>query len=91
MATSVYMTVLYGMHGGYRFGIPLAIASLSTGAILVWANRHFVSQVIAGAAMGAVFAFASDKVVEYDLARDVECGISVDQAGHPAFKVGFAF
>jgi len=91
MATSIYMTMFYGMRFGNRFAIPLAIASLTTGAILVSSNRHYFSQVIAGAAMGAMFAFASDKVVEYDLARDIECGISLDKAGNPAISVGFSF
>ncbi len=91
MATSIYMTMLFGMRCGHRFAIPLAFASLSTAAVLISSNRHYFSQVIAGAAMGAIFAFASDKVVSYDLARDVECGISFDQAGNPALKVGFAF
>jgi len=91
MATSVYMTMLYGMRFGHRYAIPLAIASLTTGAILVSSNRHYFSQIIAGAALGAMFAFASDSVIEYNLKRDIECGVTMDQAGNPALTVGWAF
>lgn len=91
MATSVYMAMLYGMRFGHRWGIPLTFLSFTTGAILVSSNRHFLSQVVAGAAMGAIFAFASNSVVEYNLNRDIECGITLDQAGNPAVTLGCAF
>lgn len=91
MALSMYMTLFYGLEFGHRYAVPLGLCSLITGALLVESNRHYFSQVIAGAALGALYAFAAKKVVEYDQARQFDYSLSVDRHGKPTFQVAWLF
>lgn len=91
MAASMYMTIFYGLREGHRFAIPLGIGSLFLGATLLDCNRHYFSQIIAGAALGAMYAFAASSVVDYNRERDLKFGISLDSHGAPSATVSWLF
>jgi membrane-associated phospholipid phosphatase len=95
MAEVAFMTVLYGKRFGYKAAMPLAIFSTFLGATFLNCNRHYLSQLIAGSALGAIFALAADKVIDNRLARKYNakysCGFDVDLHGSPALKVSYSF
>lgn len=91
MALSMYMTMFYGLRFGYRYAVPLGLCSLCTGVVLLNSNRHYLSQVVAGAGLGAMYAFASSKVVDYNKDRQLRFELSLDLQGHPAAQVSWAF
>lgn len=59
MMEMIYTAVLFGMECGPRFGVPLGIFTGALAVDFINHNRHFPSQIIAGAALGLVFAFAA--------------------------------
>jgi len=95
MAEVSYMTVLYGLRYGVKAAIPLGIFSTFLGVTFLNCNRHYVSQLVAGAGLGTIFALAADKVIDKRLKEKYDqrfsCGFDTDSAGHPAMKVGLIF
>lgn len=95
MAEVIFMTVLYGKRFGYKAAVPLGIFSTFLGATFLNCNRHYLSQLIAGSALGAIFALAADKVIDNRLARKYKakysCGFDVDMHGSPTIKVSYSF
>jgi len=66
-AEAVYTAVLYGMRLGPRYALPTASIALIIGSTFVACNRHYLSQIIAGAGLGTLYALAANKVVEKHL------------------------
>lgn len=91
MAELIYATVLYGKRFGARFAVPLGALSASVAGIFISCNRHYLSQLIAGAAWGAIFALASDKVVESNLSQSLKIGFNVTRQGNPALHISYSF
>lgn len=93
MAEIVYSTVLFGMRLGPKVGVPLGIISLFVGVNFVSANRHYVSQIIAGAGLGVVYALAADKLISANLEsrHPVNVQLAFDEHGAPGVQVGIAF
>jgi len=93
IAESTYLTALYGLRFGARAAGPLAAASTFLGVTFLNCNRHYVSQIIAGAGIGTIFAFAADKVIDRKLAGlcSVDVGMNVTSSGNPAVSVGWHF
>lgn len=69
MAEAVYTAVLYGLQYGYEYALPLGVLATFIGATFVVCNRHYVSQVFAGAGLGAMYAVAAHKLVDVRLAE----------------------
>lgn len=67
MAEAVYTATLFGMRFGRKYAIPLSLIAGFVGTVFIACNRHYTSQVIAGAAFGAMYAFAASKVVDWRL------------------------
>lgn len=95
MAEVTFMTVLYGKRFGYKAAMPLALFSVFLGATFLNCNRHYLSQLVAGSALGAIFALAADKVIDNRLARKYKdhfsVGFDTDMHGSPALKVSYSF
>lgn len=95
MAEYAYLTALYGLRYGVKAAGPLAVASTFLGVTFLNCNRHYLSQLIAGAGIGAIFAFAADKVVDKKLADPdnhlFDIGMEIDALGAPVLKVGWHF
>jgi len=64
MLEMTYATIFFGLRMGPAFAIPLGIATTVIGAAFVQCNRHYVSQLVAGAALGAMFACAAYWTIE---------------------------
>lgn len=91
MAELAYMTVLYGKQFGVRCAIPLGILSVVVAAVFINGNRHYASQLVAGFGWGAMFALASNKVVEKNIERNLMLSLECDKSGRPAFKIAYSF
>lgn len=93
LAEATYMAVLYGMRYGPNFAVPLgAIAGFVT-CVFLSSNRHYLSQMIAGAGFGAMYAFSANTLINSKLAKrhNVNMGMSRDNNGNPALSLSFDF
>lgn len=89
MAQAFYMAMLYGTRYGPNYGIPLGMVATFLGINFLTCNRHYASQLIAGAGFGTIYAFAASKLVDTRLADTIEMGIAMDEHGAPAFSLAF--
>lgn len=95
MAEVTYMTVLYGLRYGVKAAVPLGIFSTFLGVTFLNCNRHYVSQLVAGAALGTIFALAADKVIDKRLEEAYNAEFSyafdVNSTGAPSLKLSCIF
>lgn len=91
MAEAVYLAVLYGSRFGPAFGVPLGALAVGVGAVFLNCNRHYLSQLIAGVALGTIFAVAANKVIDHRMAERVSIGFGQDSQGSPGFNVSWKF
>jgi hypothetical protein len=63
MMEATYAATLFGMRLGPAWGVPLGIFAGALFIDFVNANRHFTSQLVAGAGLGVIYAFAADKTI----------------------------
>jgi hypothetical protein len=93
LAEATYMAVLYGIRFGPQFAIPLAgVAAFVTGVFLS-SNRHYLSQMIAGAGFGAMYAFSANTLINSRLAKknEMRLGLTVNETGGPAMSLTWLF
>ncbi len=76
-----FMAFLFGAELGKDYAIPLSAFALLVAIQSVAINRHTVSQVVAGAALGCVFGAASEKVVKNGLHHERTYDILVNKSG----------
>jgi membrane-associated phospholipid phosphatase len=89
MFEASYMMMVWGLEYGIRAWIPLGIFSSMMFAVSVNANRHYLSQTIAGTALGIIFGFATHKAIQYSNDRVWTCDIKyIDR---PTISVGYHF
>lgn len=95
MAEITYMTVLYGMRYGFKAAVPIGLFGSFLGATFLNCNRHYISQLVAGAGLGTLFALAADKVIDKRLEKKYKSrlsyGYDTDMCGQPTFKVACSF
>ena len=81
MLEMTYATVLFGLSMGPGFAIPLGISTGIIAATFVQTNRHYISQLVAGSAIGTLFGFAaywSVSRAEYGSPLRISCGGNSD-------------
>jgi membrane-associated phospholipid phosphatase len=93
LAEATYMAVLYGMRFGPQYAIPLGGVAVFVGCVFLSSNRHYLSQMIAGASFGAMYAFSASKVIDSKLAKrhEMQLGLSVDASGKPIMSLSGTF
>jgi len=93
VAIATYAAALYGMRFGPRAAIPLGAYAVFTALTFVTCNRHYISQTIAGAGLGFLFACAVSTVVDQRLneRRDFSIDANIDAQGSPVIKVAWRF
>ncbi len=64
MLEITYMTTLIGLQYGPQWGIPLAVGAGFLAVDFTVCNRHYVSQLVAGTALGVIFGVAASKLVD---------------------------
>ncbi|HLB94431.1 MAG TPA: phosphatase PAP2 family protein [Candidatus Babeliales bacterium] len=75
MAEVFYMTTLFGWRHGPTLGVPFAIYAGFLFLTSISSNRHYASQLIAGAGLGLAYTVASLKLIK---TREAVGGWSVD-------------
>lgn len=91
MAEITYMTVLYGKRFGPLVAAPLAAVGVLLAATFVNCNRHYLSQIVAGAALGTAYALAADKLIDARLGRCLKLSMSLNCHGCPAAQLSYQF
>jgi len=93
MAEIVYSAVLFGKRLGPRAAIPLGILSAFLGITFINCNRHYLSQIVAGAGLGTMYALAADKLISSNLERrhPIDVGVGLNEYGKPELQVGVSF
>jgi hypothetical protein len=93
LAEATYTAVLYGMRYGPNFALPLGGVAVFVSVIFLSSNRHYLSQMIAGAGFGAMYAFSANRLIDSRLAqkRDFNLGLTRDDYGNPAMQLTMKF
>jgi hypothetical protein len=91
MAEVTYITLLYGLRYGPMFAIPFTLLAIGVGATFLNCNRHYLSQLVGGAALGAIYALAAYKFIDQKLCQDLSCSLSVNEHGSPAIAISYSF
>lgn len=91
MANVAYTATLFGMRHGLKFGVPLGLFSAFVLVDFVNCNRHYISQLIAGAGLGMVYAFAANKVVERHITPNFTCCLRTCNNGAPGISLAYKF
>lgn len=91
MAQAFYITMLYGMRFGPKFAIPLGLYSATLAGVFLACNRHYISQLVAGAALGGIYAFAANKLINTKLSEACQLEFKVSDKGYPGMKMCYSF
>lgn len=72
---TVYTATLFGIQMGLWYGIPLGVLAGAIAVNSITFNRHFLSQMVAGAGLGMMFAAAANRALLWksDLQISVVC------------------
>lgn len=91
MANVVYMTALFGMRHGPAWGIPLGLFATFVFVDFLNCNRHYLSQLFAGAGLGLIFAFAANTVISQKLDALFSVNCCANGSGGSDFKISYHF
>jgi membrane-associated phospholipid phosphatase len=91
MAQAVYIAALFGSRYGPRAAIPLGLYAAAMGIVFINCNRHYLSQMVAGAALGTIFAYAANKVIDHRLNEQLSVNVGCNSMGCPAFGASWKF
>lgn len=93
LAEATYTAVLYGMRYGPNFAIPLGSIAVFVAAIFLSSNRHYLSQMVAGAGFGAMYAVSANKLINSKLAkkRELQLGLETNKQGQLALNLSMKF
>ena len=90
MAEISFLTTLFGARFGLAWGIPCGIYAAYIFGISIACNRHFASQLLAGAGFGIAYGIAAIKLVDRDITDHIRCSLVYNGAG-PAIQVDYAW
>ena len=71
MFEAVYMATLFGLQWGYRWGVSLSFGAVFLGVNFIVCNRHYISQLVAGAALGLIYGCAAHKLIQKKISWQV--------------------
>lgn len=91
MSEAMYTAVLFGSRFGPKYGVPLGLLAAFLGAAFLVCNRHYASQLVAGAGLGTIYAVAANKVIDKNLSDRWSAGMECDENGVPLFSVSCRF
>ena len=92
LAEATYMAVLYGMRFGPNYALPLGTVAAFVTVVFLSSNRHYLSQMIAGAGFGAMYALSASRLIDSKLAkkRDLQLSLKADN-GNPVLNLSMRF
>lgn len=86
-----YSTTVFGLQMGPSFGVPLGIASVGVFASSINSNRHYLSQVVAGAGLGIIYGIAASKVVDAYMGSTRVSDFSVNYDSSSGLELSYSF
>ena len=91
LLTLVFTATLFGSQLGPRWAIPFALWSGITFIDFISSNRHYVSQMIAGAGFGLIFGLAASKVVDGYCVCKQNIEITASPTAHGGISCGISY
>jgi len=91
MMEIMYTAVLFGTQMGPRFGIPLGIFAGAVALESINCNRHFLSQLVAGAGVGVILGVAANKALALPDTCDLRVQCVPDGAAGLAVRTEYRF
>lgn len=91
IAEATYTAVMFGMRYGLKAAVPLGILTGAIGITFLNCNRHYLSQLVAGAGLGAMYAIAANKIVDTRLHDNLSIGLAMNDHGGPSFALSYQF
>lgn len=91
VAEATYAAVVFGLRYGPAAAIPLGALAVSVGATFIACNRHYLSQLVAGAGLGAMFGVAAHKFIDEKMRLKYNMSVSVNNQGGPSFNFEYRF
>lgn len=93
LAEATYTAVLYGMRFGPNFAVPLGSVAAFVTVIFLSSNRHYLSQMIAGAGFGAMYALSANRLIDAKLAQkhNMQLSLSTNENGGPVMQLTMKF
>lgn len=90
-ATLCFVTTLLALAKGARWAVPVGMYSGVVFGSLLVCNYHYVSQLVAGAGLGALFAVAAHRVVNERMNERASLEFYTDQYGKPMLGFSYSF
>jgi membrane-associated phospholipid phosphatase len=90
-ATLTFTTVLLGLQKGIYWALPAGLYAIAVGGGLLACNYHYVSQIVAGAALGSLFAVAAHRVINERLDERFSFEFYSDERGRPMIGAAYSF
>jgi len=87
----VYATMVLAIHKGALWAIPMGIYSATIISSLLICNYHYLSQVVAGGALGALYAVATSGVINRRLGEHFEIEPTVGKNGTLGLSLSYSF
>lgn len=91
MANVTFMATLFGMRHGPAWAVPLGLFAGFVFADFLNCNRHYISQLVAGAGLGVLFAFAALHVIEKKISDRCAVAYTLQPNGLPLLKGRYCF
>jgi membrane-associated phospholipid phosphatase len=92
MMMTCLLTTLFTAEFGPKAFVPFSIITIMTATELLHDNRHYLSQMVAGSALGVAFGWAAHTVTEFLLDQD-RCSISggFDDKTRPQLSINMTY
>lgn len=89
---AAFSATFLGLTRGPKWGIPLSLAAATTGTLGFINNRHYLSQVVAGAGLGVIIGFAAHQVLEkIPEPSHLTMSFGLSQEGKPGLTLAYNF
>lgn len=91
VAEATFVATLFGLRFGPVYAVPLGAIAVFVAGTFISCNRHYFSQVIAGAGLGCIYAVAANKTIDARLGDNLRLGFAVCDNGMPALSLAYRF
>ena len=91
VAEATYAAVIFGLRYGPPAAIPLGLLAVGVGATFITCNRHYLSQLVAGAGLGAMFGLAAHKFIDEKMRLKYHMSVTINKQGGPSFNFAYNF
>ncbi len=91
MVEAAYSATVLGWQYGYKAAVPLGIFAGLMFGVSVNRNRHYVSQVVAGTAVGIIYGIAANRVIDRKLCSDFSFQVGTGTNGGSELTVSYKF